>query len=108
MASLASEPAPLTASRAATAMSGFSASTASIDLSDWSLDWISVSEVATSAVPLTWRFSTSPPKPFLAPSQRWLRPRLPCSWMMQRSFEPPISLNFAPAPSPAISSDWPT
>ena len=61
-----------------------------------------------SSVPVTWTFSTSPPKPFLAPSQRWLRPTLPCSWMTQMSFVTPASLSFLPAPSPAIVSVWPT
>ena len=108
MPRLASEPAPWIASRAATAMSGLSVRTASIELSDCSLDWISVSVVWMSLTPLTWRFSTSPPKPFLAPSQRWFRPMLDCSWMTQRSFLAPASLNLAPAPSPAIVSVCPT
>ena len=108
MPSLAFEPAPLIASRAATAMSGLSARTASIELSACSLDWISVSVVWMSSVPLTWRFSTSPPKPVLAPSQRWLSPMFDCSWMTQSSFFAPASLNFSPAPSPAISSVCPT
>jgi hypothetical protein len=108
VASLALEPAPLTASRAAIAMSGLSARTASIASSDWSFDWISVSVVWMSSTPLTCRFSTSPPKPFLAPSQRWLSPMFACSWMTQSSFFPPASFSFAPAPSPAIVSVWPT
>jgi hypothetical protein len=93
---------------AATAMSGLSVRTASIALSDCSLDWISVSDVWMSLTPFTWRFSTSPPKPFLAPSQRWLSPMFDCSWMTQSSFFAPASLNLAPAPSPAIDSVWPT
>ena len=67
-------------------MSGFSDSTASIESSDSSFDWISVSVVEMSSTPLTCRFSTSPPKPCLAPSQRWLSPMLPCSWITQSSF----------------------
>ena len=96
MPSFASELAPWIASRAAIAMSGLSVRTASIESSDWSLDWISVSVVWMSLTPLTWRFSTSPPKPFFAPSQRWLSPMLDCSWMTHSSLVAPASLNFLP------------
>ena len=61
-----------------------------------------------SAVPLTWRLVTSPPKPCLTPSQRCWRPMLFCSWMTQRTFLTPSALSRSPAAWPAIVSVWPT
>ena len=107
VAIFASELASLTAVTAAAAMSGFSVMTASKDLSACSLDLISVCVVAMSAVPLTCWLVTSPPKPFLTPSQRCCRPMLFCSWMTQSTFLTPAALSFAPAASPAIALGLP-
>src|SRR3954447_6975225 len=107
-ASLAFELAPLIADFAAEAMSGLSAMTPSNDLSACSLDLISVCVVAMSAVPLTCRLVTAPPKPCLTPSQRCWRPMLFCSWMTQRTFLTPSDFSRAPAARPAIVSVWPT
>src|SRR4051794_8839613 len=93
---------------AASAMSGLSVITASKDLSACSLDLISVWVVAMSAVPLTWRLVTAPPKPSLTPWQRCDRPTLFCSWMTQRIFLAPWSLKRWPAARPATTSSWPT
>ena len=102
VASLAFEFAPLIASRAAIAMSGLSASTASIGLVGLQLGLdLGQAGLRCRSVPLTCMFSTSPPKPFLAPSQRSLRPMLPCSWMTHSSFLAPFSLSALPAASPA-------
>src|SRR3954462_11000181 len=108
VASFALEPAPLIAVLAADAMSGFSAITPSKDLSACSLDLISVCVVAMSAVPLTWRLVTDPPKPCLTPSQRCCRPMLFCSCTTQRTFLTPSDFSRAPAALPAIVSVWPT
>src|SRR3954447_1578768 len=108
VASLALEPAPLTAVFAAEAMSGFRVMTPSKDLSACSLDLISVCVVAMSAVPLTWRLVTALPKPCFTPSQRCCRPMLLCSWITHRTFLTPAALSFAPAALPAIVSVWPT
>src|SRR4051812_5590921 len=108
VASFASEPAPLSAVFAAAAMSGFSVMTPSYDLSACSFDLISVCVVEMSAVPLTWRLVTGPPKPCLTPSQRCCRPMLFCSWTTQRTFLTPSDFSRAPAALPAIVSVWPT
>src|SRR3954470_10462235 len=108
VASFAFELAPVIAVLAAEAMSGFSEMTPSKDLSACSLDLISVCVVAMSAVPLTWRLVTAPPKPCFTPSQRCCRPMLFCSWITQRTFLTPAALSFAPAALPAIVSASPT
>src|SRR4051812_15041026 len=108
VASFAFELAPVIAVLAAEAMSGFSEMTPSKDLSACSLDLISVCVVAMSAVPLTWRFVTAPPKPCFTPSQRCCRPMLFCSWMTQSTFLTPSDFSRAPAALPAIVSVWPT
>src|SRR6201989_1188825 len=61
-----------------------------------------------SAVPLTCRSVTAPPKPCLTPSQRFWRPMLFCSWMTHRTFLTPSCLKRAPAALPAIASSCPT
>src|SRR4051794_24398363 len=61
-----------------------------------------------SAVPLTWRSVTLPPKPCLTPSQRCWRPMLFCSWMTHTTFLAPSDLKRAPAALPATDSFWPT
>src|SRR4051794_22669944 len=61
-----------------------------------------------SAVPLTCRLVTEPPKPCLTPSQRCWRPMLFASWMTQRTFLTPSLFRRCPAARPAIVSVWPT
>jgi hypothetical protein len=48
-----------------------------------------------------------PLKVFFTPSQRWVRPMLPCSWMTQTVCLAPTSLSFLPKASPATVSSWP-
>src|SRR3954466_2320077 len=61
-----------------------------------------------SAVTLTCRSVTSPPKPCLTPSQRCWRPMLFCSWMTQSTFLAPSAFSRTPAALPATDSSWPT
>ena len=50
-----------------------------------------------------------PPKPARAPSQRWLRPTLPASWITQSSLVLPASLSLlARLPRRRSLSSWPT
>ncbi|CAM5581296.1 hypothetical protein SVIOM342S_01083 [Streptomyces violaceorubidus] len=48
-----------------------------------------------------------PSKVFFTPSQRWVRPTLPCSWMTQTAFLAPSSFSRLPSASPATVSSWP-
>ncbi len=59
------------------------------------------------SVPLTFCGSTLPSKVLATPSQRCVRPTLPCSCMTQRTFLAPTSFSFLPKASPATDSSWP-
>ena len=52
--------------------------------------------------------SVLPANVFLTPFARSVRPELLASWMITTTDFAPAALNCFPAPSPAISSSWPT
>ncbi len=106
MATFASLPASFTDCTAVRAMGAPSVTTWSMEESFWSLA-VRVDFTEGMSVPLTYRFSVVPLKPFFRPAQRASRATWPCSWITQTACLAPCWLRRSPKAWPAMFSSWP-